>query len=100
MAQDTISIPNGVWTLVTQTNVSSLRIQNQSGYDMLAQATASPAVPEAGDAGFAGSILIQPYGGWDSDILLSTRFVGVSGANRIYVYCTHNDVAKVSVSYV
>lgn len=99
MAHSTITLADAAWTLVVTANVTALRIQNVSGYPVWIQGTAGVVPPAAGEAGFAGAVLLMPGEGWDSDVALTTRFPGVAGVNRLYAYCDHNDVAKVSISH-
>jgi hypothetical protein len=99
MAHSTIALVSGQWTLLTATNVTALRIQNISGYEVKIQATVGTTPPTDDAAGHAGEMELLPNQGWDADVALSARFGGVSGANRVWAYAVFNDAASVSVSY-
>lgn len=95
MPQNTnINIPALTWTLLTNADVSSARVQNVSGYRIKIQGTVGAVAPTSDE----GSIFLMPSQGFNAEISLSDIFPGVSGVNRLYAFC--ETAVPVSVSHV
>jgi hypothetical protein len=78
----TINIPVGQWVLVTDADVTAVRIQVHGAYEARFKATVGAVAPTSID----GAILLLPYGAIAADLTLAQLFPGVPGANRVYVY--------------
>jgi hypothetical protein len=82
MAQNTtINLTAGVWTQITDADVSSLTFQNLSAGTILIKGTASASAPSTA----AGSIHYGPGMG-EAGVFLSELFPGVASAVRVYGY--------------
>lgn len=93
----TVTIPARVWTQVTASAVTALRVQNLGPYTVEVQATAAETAPTNDDAGGAGAFELAAGFALAADRPLSDIWPGVTGAARIWVRCAA--VAKVSVSH-
>lgn len=94
MPQNTTAlVPAGVWTQLTDDNVSAIAIQNQSGHILRLQATNGLTAP----TGFGGAIDLLPYANFTAAHLLSELWPGVPGANRVWAWSTV--AANVRVSH-
>ena len=100
MAQNTtITCAAGVWTLLTNSNVTALRACNLGSEGVWLMATAgatAPAVP-ANAAPPPGAVPLLPNQTLAADLTLAQLFPGVSGANR--VYCFAYQPTRISVSH-
>jgi hypothetical protein len=93
VAQNTdISIPPRMWTLLTNSDVSALRIQVLGRVGVLLKATVGAVPPTS----LTGGVSLAPGGGLTADQTLAQLFPGVPGANRVYAYATGGTVVSVS----
>ena len=76
-----ISLTTGAAVLLTDGAVSACRVQNQSGYTITLQATASATPP----ASRAGGVTMSPYGTLAADMTLAQIFPGV-GSGALYLW--------------
>ena len=90
---DTIILPQGVWTQLTNANASALRVQNLGGYTLQLQATAGAVAPTS----ISGAVELRSGETLSADLTLAQLWPGVTGANR--VYAISDVVAPVSVSH-
>jgi len=89
----TVAVPANTWTQITNANATSISFQNVSaGYTVSIKGTVGATPP----SNFEGAIQYPP-GQRETNIALSNLFPGVSGANRIYVWCSNE--AQVSVNH-
>lgn len=94
MADTTMTLTAGDWTLLTTNDVSAISLQNQGGLTVELKATAGTTAPTNRD----GARHIRPYMGVAADLTLSQIWPGVSGAKRVWAYC--DGAVNVAVSYV
>jgi len=94
MADTTITLVPGDWTMLPANDVSAISLQNQGGWAVELKATAGTTAPTTRD----GARHIRPYAGVAADLTLSQIWPGVSGANRVWAYC--DGAVNVAVSYV
>ena len=95
MPQNTnIALTAGTWGLLTNSDVTALRVQNLNGYEIKIAATVGAVAP----TNAAGAITLLPYAAIAADLTLAQLFPGVSGANRVYAFS--DAPALVSVSHV
>lgn len=87
----TMSLPQREWTELTDADVSSVTVQNQSGYDIYLLATAGTAPSLLG-----GAILVQPYKIAEA-LSLASVWPGVTGPVRLFAYAPNG--ASVMVSH-
>jgi hypothetical protein len=92
----TITCAAGAWTLLTDSNVTALRVVHLGTEGIWLQATVG-ATPPSGLAGTAGALPLLPNQILAADLSLADLFPGVSGANRVYAYAPA--LTKVSVSH-
>ena len=93
MAQNTtIKLESGVWTLLTNANVTALRVQMQSGDRLLLKATVGAVAPTT----IAGAIALDPLQILPADVTITSIWPGVSGANRVYGYIVTGGTVSVS----
>ena len=93
MPQNTnIQVPAGVWTMLTNQNVSSVSVQNIAGYVVKLQATSGVSAP----TGILGAIDLVPNGIFTAQYLLSDIWPGVSGANRVWAWSDIAAAVRVS----
>ncbi len=87
---DKVALPQGQSTRITDTAVTAVRVQNNSSFDVLLQATVGvgPAVS------FDGGITLGPGEILPSNYTLADLFPGVPGADHVSATC----VLAVSVS--
>lgn len=90
---DNVSIPAGVWTQLTNADVTEIRVQNRSGYTVELMATADTTQPTNSE----GAIVMPPNGLLAADITLAQLWPGVSGAVRVWAKCTQ--AADLGVSH-
>lgn len=90
---DTIILPQGVWTQLTNANASALRVQNLGGYTLQLQATVGAVPP----SDISGAVVLRSGETLSADLTLAQLWPGVTGANR--VYAISDVVAPVSVSH-
>ncbi|MGD9918009.1 MAG: hypothetical protein AB7U46_08315 [Paenirhodobacter sp.] len=96
--QATIDIPRRTWTMVTQSLVSALRIQNCGPYDVLVMATPDATAPTSEDIGSHGEMQLARGEGWGADRDLSELFPGaITTTAHLWVYSSAG--AGVSVSH-
>lgn len=82
MAQNTtLSITASTWTLLTDSNVSSITFQNVGSNHILVKGTVGATPPSNSN----GAIRYNPGQG-ERNVLLTDLFPGVSGATRIYAW--------------
>lgn len=89
-----VSVPANTWTQLTPTNVTALRVENESGYAVQLQATVGAVAPTSFDA----VVTLHPFIPWAADLGIAQLFPGVAGANRIWAYCITPVVLSVSQS--
>ena len=94
MANTDIVLPNNVWTLLTDGNVSALRVQNIGEDVIQIQATSGTTAPTSA----AGSIWLNPGEGQAADQTLVALFPGVASAARVWGRPL-NAASKASVSH-
>lgn len=87
-SHQSVTLAPNAWTQVTGSDVSAAMLQNQSGYAIRVLATAGVTPPAATPAVIATGIEFFPGGGFDASRLLSEIFPGITGANRIWAYCS------------
>jgi len=94
MAQNTnIDVPKATWTMLTDSNVSSVTFQNVNAYHgILIKGTNGTTAPTTE----VGAIKYRPSEG-ERNVLLADLFPGVSGVNRLWAYSA--DGAQVMVSH-
>ena len=89
----TVAVPANTWTQITNANATSISFQNVSaGYTVFIKGTVGATPP----SNFEGAIQYAPMQR-ETNIALSNLFPGVSGANRIYAWCSNE--AQVSVNH-
>jgi hypothetical protein len=92
MAQNTdIVVPIGVWTQLTNANVTSITFQNKSGNFILVKGTVGETAPTDND----GAIRYNPGQG-ERNASLTDLFPGIA-ATRVYAYAFSG--AEVMVSH-
>lgn len=81
MAQDdTLPLAPGAWTLLTDSNVTALRAQMQSGDVLLLKATVGAVAP----TNTLGALKLDPLSILPADVTIASLWPGVAGANRVY----------------
>lgn len=93
MAQnDNITLTAGTWTLLTNGDVTALRVQNLgSGAVYIKARVGTGALSSIG-----GAICLDSMMAIGADQSLADLFPGVSGANRVYGYSDAGGVVSVS----
>lgn len=94
MANTNFTLTPGTWTLLTSADVTSLRVQNWSKYEIFLSATVGETPPTSLD----GAVWIEPVNVVLPDVELEVLWPGVPGANRVYAMSRHAD-AVLSVSH-
>ena len=94
MAHTDIALPTATWTLITDTNVTALRVQNVGADIVLLQATSGATAPTSS----GGAVCLIPGEGIAADQTLADLFPGVASAARVWARPL-NAVSKVSVSH-
>jgi hypothetical protein len=89
----TITCAAGTWTLLTDTNITALRVVNMGVEGVWLQATAGTTPPTTTD----GALPLLPNQILAADLELSQVFPGVAGANRVYALTAVE--TKLSVSH-
>lgn len=97
MVQTTVKVEKKTWKLLTDNDVSAVRVQNRGAYGVYIQATSTTAAPTSSDIGTHGEIWVQTLEGWTADRLLSELFPGVTNAKRLWAWSNYG--ADISVSY-
>lgn len=93
MAQNTtIKLESSVWTLLTDANVTALRVKMQSGDRLLLKATVGATAPTTS----AGAIALDPLQILPADVVITSIWPGVIGANRVYGYIATGGTVSVS----
>lgn len=93
MAQNTnITCAAGVWTLLTDSNVTALRAVNMGSHAIWLKATVGATAP----ANAAGGLPLLPNQILAADLTLEQVFPGVTGANRVYALAPEGAVVSVS----
>lgn len=82
-----------VWTLLTDSAVTAIRVQNKSVQSIMLQATFGAVPPTV----FDGSVMLFGKQTLAADLTLAQLWPGVTGADRVYAY-VDNPVA-LSVSH-
>ena len=96
MAQNTSFIVNNTaYTLLTNSDVTAIRVQNQSGVQVLVQVNTSATLPTSD----AGAILLNPWEGLDASLTLAQLFPGVSATRVFAKTASFGAGAQVSVSH-
>lgn len=94
MAQNTdIAVPAATWTLLTDSDVTALRVQNYGQVAVFLKATAGATPP----SDTTGSISLPPDAVLAADLTLADVWPGVASATRVYAYCA--DAVTLSVSH-
>ena len=92
MAQNTdIVLPIGVWTLLSDADISAITFQNKSGNYILVKGTVGAVIPTSDD----GAIRYNAGQG-ERNVLLADLFLGIA-ATRVYAYAPTG--AEVMVSH-
>lgn len=89
-----ISLTTGAAVLLTDGAVAACRVQNQSGYTITLQATASATPPTSR----AGGVTMSPHGTLAADMTLAQLFPGV-GSGALYLWAFADLPCTVSVSH-
>jgi hypothetical protein len=89
----TITCAQGVWTLLTNNDVTALRAVNMGSEGIWLQGTVGTTPP----ANTAGALPLLPNQILTADLILAQIFPGVAGANRVYAFAS--TPTKVSVSH-
>lgn len=93
MAQnDDIPVSAGVWTLLSNSDITAIRVHNLSGYAVRLQAAAG-AIPPISTR---GSMPLPAGETLAADLTLAQLWPGVVGANRLYAYADLNLSLSVS----
>ena len=93
MAQNTtITSPAGAWTMLTDTDVTSITFQNTSSQFVIIKGTTGTTAPTTKD----GSLRYNPGQG-ERAVALTDLFPGLAGIKRLWVFS--NDTASVVVSH-
>lgn len=92
MANKDVLCQAGQWTLLTNTDVTAIRVQNPGERTILLMATATASEPQDN----AGSVRLYPQSILLPDTDLASLFPGVSNAARVYAYSTYTTVISVS----
>lgn len=93
MAQNTtITLEAGVWTQLTDADVTSITFQNTGGYHILVAGTVGATAPTNTN----GALRYNPGQG-ERNVALSDLFPGIS-ATRVYALCSAGSVG-VTVSH-
>lgn len=88
-----IDIDANTWTLLTDSDVSAARIQNNEGQGVWLQATNGTSAP----TDFEEAMMIQPRYTIPADVTLAMLWPGVVSANRVWAYSIVD--AKLHVSH-
>lgn len=88
---DTITIPKGQWTQITNADAATARVQNAGTSTIQIQARQG-----TGSVDQPGAIMLRQVEGVLT-LDLATAYPGVSGANRLYAYSELG--GKVSISH-
>ena len=94
MPQNTnIAVPANTWTLLTDTDVSTITFQHVGvpGRDLIIKATTDTTAPTSA----AGSI-IYPFGTGERNVSLSDLFPGISGRDRLWAFSSSGATVMVS----
>lgn len=89
-----IALTTGAAVLLTDGAVAACRVQNQSGYTIKLQATASATPPSSR----AGGVTMSPYGTLAADMTLAQLFPGV-GSGTLYLWAFVDIPSTASVSH-
>lgn len=82
----TVDLVPGVWTQLTNDNVSAITFANIDAVDTAYLMATVGAVPPTS---LNGAIPYGPRSG-ELDVALNRLFAGVGGANRVYAYSTNS----------
>lgn len=77
----TLSITSGTWTLLTNSNVTTMTFQNVGSNHIMIKGTVGATPP----SDYTGAIRYNPGQG-ERNVSLADLFPGVSGANRVYAW--------------
>lgn len=91
--QDSISLVAKQWTLITLNDVTALRAQNMSGYQIRLMGAVGTVPPVS----LAGAIVLHPFSILLPDVTLAMLFPGGGAVTRVYAYCDCG--SEVSVSH-
>jgi hypothetical protein len=82
MAQQTsIELASATWTLLTNSDVTTITFQNVGGHTVLIKATTDTTTPTTD----VGSIRYSPGQG-ERNVAMTDLFPGLSGADRVWAY--------------
>lgn len=89
---DNVTLPAGVWTQITDGDVTALRVQNiGSGAVFIKARVGAGALSSLG-----GAICLDALGMIPATTPLADLFPGVSGANRVYALSDAGGIVSVS----
>ena len=86
MAQNTnITVPANTWTLLTDSDVTSITFQHVggAGKDLFIKATTDPSAPTN-----TNGAVFYPFGTGERNVAMSDLFPGLSGGDRIWGFST------------
>lgn len=93
MAQHSnVTIPAATWTMITSSDVTSLRIQNIGTFASDIQATTGQVAPTSN----AGAINLDAGQVIPADLTLADLFPGVSNGVRVWAYSDNETTLSVS----
>ena len=90
----TVTAPSGVWTQLTDANVTNITFQNVSAPIMLIKGTVGATAP----TDTAGALNYE-RGQGERNVALADLFPGVSGVNRVWAYASNGAQGSVMVSH-
>jgi len=79
----TVGVTKQTWTQLTDADVTSITFQNASGYDVLIKATTDTTAPTDQD-----DVLVYGPGLGERNSLMTDLFPGLTGADRVWAYCS------------
>jgi len=89
----TIIVPPRVWTKVTATAVTAVRLQNRGPHDVLLQGTVGSTPPVSTD----GALALAPREVILPDLTLADLWPGVSGVDTVWIRSSTS--AEISISH-
>lgn len=93
MAQNIdIALPAGGWVLLTNSDVTALRVELKQGIRVDLMATVGAVPPSS----TSGSLVLERGAILSADIDLTATFTGVAGANRVYAFSGYGGLISVS----
>jgi hypothetical protein len=92
MAQNTsIDVAANTWTLLTNSDVTTITFQNVGGHNLFIKATTDTSAPTTTNGG-----VVYTPGTGERNVAMTDLFPGLSGADRIWAYGTEGGRVMVS----